>query len=85
MADRTDSEIRPEPAANMKAASTSDAGTSSTPEISEYLHRSFQVVSKHVQTHFGTHSQQCLSQKVRCTHPRFEGAERMFHRLSADP
>jgi hypothetical protein len=35
MADRTDSDIRPEPAANMKAASTSDAGTSSTPEISE--------------------------------------------------
>jgi hypothetical protein len=35
MADRTDSEIRPEPAANLKAASISDAGTNSTPEISE--------------------------------------------------
>jgi hypothetical protein len=35
MADRTDSEIRPEPAANMKASSTSDAETSSSPEISE--------------------------------------------------
>jgi hypothetical protein len=34
MADRTDSEIAPQPADSMKAASPSDAGTSSTPEVS---------------------------------------------------
>ena len=52
---------------------------------SEDSHRSLQVVCKHVQAHLSTHSRQCLGQEVRCTHPRFEGTERMFHRLSADP
>jgi len=34
MPDRSDSEIAPEPGDSMKAASSSDARTSSTPEIS---------------------------------------------------
>ena len=50
---------------------------------SEYLHRSFHVVGKYMQAHLGTHARQRPGEEVRCSHPRFEGAERMLRGLAS--
>ncbi|OSN35749.1 hypothetical protein BV355_04564 [Pseudomonas syringae pv. actinidiae] len=42
-----------------------------------------QVISQHVQTHFGTHSAKPTRQKVRCTHPLLESPEGVLHGLLA--
>src|SRR5206468_11849180 len=39
------------------------------------LHRTFQVVNEHMQAHFRTDAWQCLGEKMRRAHPRFECAE----------
>lgn len=35
------------------------------------LHRTFQVVSQHMETYLGTHARQCFGQEVRGSHPGF--------------
>ena len=47
------------------------------------LHRTFQVVSEHMQAHFRTDAWQCLGEEMRRAHPRFECAEGMLDGLSA--
>lgn len=37
--------------------------------VSQYLHHAFQIVGKHMQSHFRTHPIQSLGQEMRTAHP----------------
>ena len=71
-----------------RSAATADSTTTESTIVLDtnaapLIDGTFQVVSKHMQTHFGTDARQCLSEEMRRAHPRFEGAKRMLDGLSA--
>lgn len=48
------------------------------------LYHPLQVVGEDMQAHFRSHMLQGAHQEVSCTHPEFDGAEGMLHRLPSD-
>ena len=45
-------------------------------------HHALHVVGEHIERHLGGHLRQPLREKVRCTHPALDGAERMLRCLT---